>query len=73
MKHWKKAPCQLCHAKFDHRIMEAVGFFDDEMRIFTQNTFNFTEGEASVLFHDFLILFAYSDVFVNYILLNKWK
>ena len=39
----KKALCQFCHVKFDHRIMEAVGFFDDEMRIFAQNTFNFRE------------------------------
>ena len=42
----KKALCQFCHVKFDHRIMEAVGFFDDEMRIFAQNTFNFTEREV---------------------------
>ena len=30
-------------------------------------------GEASVLFHDFLILFCINDIFVNYILLDKWK
>ena len=39
----KKALCQICHVKFDHRIMEAVSFFEDEMRIFAQNTFDFTE------------------------------
>ena len=38
----KKARCQFCHVKFGHRIMEAVGFFDYEMRNFTQITFNFT-------------------------------
>ena len=37
----KKALCQFCHVKFDHRIMEGVGFFDDEIRIFTGDTFNF--------------------------------
>ena len=50
-----------------HQIMEEVDFFDDKMRNFTQT------GEASVLFHDFLILISISDIFVNYILFNKWK
>ena len=63
-----KARCQFCDDKFGHRIMEAVGFFDYKIRNFTQITFKLITGKARVLFHDFLISFCISDIFVNYIL-----
>ena len=59
----KKARCQFCHVKFGHRIMEAMGFFEYE--ILPKLLFISQTGEASVLFHDFLILFCLSDIFVN--------
>ena len=53
--------------------METVGLFDYEMRNFTKSHLIRQTGEAMVLFHDFVILFCISDIFVNFILLNKWE
>ena len=69
----KKGRYQFCDDKFSHRIMEAVGFFDYKCAISPKLLLISQTGEARVLFHDFLILFCMNNIFVNYVLLNKWK
>ena len=68
----KSARCQFCDDKFGHRITEAVGFFDYKMRKFTQITFNFTNRWSKDVVSWFLISFCIRNIFMNYILSNKW-
>ena len=54
--------------------MEAVGFFDYKMRSFTQITLNFmNRWSKCVVLWFFLILFCIRDIFVNHVILDKWK
>ena len=69
-----KARCRFCDAKFRHRIIEAVGLFDYEMRNFIKITLNFTnKWRSNGVVSWFSDTFCTGDNVVNYMQLNKWK
>ena len=73
MKHWKKHDDNFAMSSWITELWRRCVSLTIKCAIVPKLLLISRSGEASVLFHYFLVLFWISDNFLNYILLNKWK
>ena len=73
MKHWKKHVVNFVMSSSVTELWRRWVSLTMKCAMLPKLLLISLTGEPGVLFHDFLISFCISDIFVNYILLNKWK